>query len=60
MASGRWTVVEDETWQKVREQQRINQRAYKARVKVQRKTQQGPVGESKGALESIHDPPFVA
>ena len=46
--------------QKVREQQRINQRAYKARVKVQRKTQQGPVGESKGALESIHDPPFVA
>ena len=58
MASGRWTVVEDETWQKVREQQRINQRAYRARVKVQRKTQQGPVGESKGALESIHGPPL--
>ena len=45
MQSGQWTIVEDETWQEVRAQQRNTQKAYKKRLKDDR----GTAGESKVA-----------
>ena len=42
LATGRWTIVEDESWQQVRAQQRLTQKAYKSRLKVER----GAAGES--------------
>ena len=45
MLSGQWTIVEDDSWQEVRAQQRSTQKAYKKRLKLQR----GEAGESKDA-----------
>ena len=43
MSTGCWTIVEDDTWQEVRAQQRLTQKAYKGRLKAHR----GTAGESK-------------
>ena len=45
LATGHWTVVEDQAWQEVRTHQRSTQRAYKKRLRSEREGS----GESKDA-----------
>ena len=55
LASGQWTIVEDESWQQVRAQQRVNQKAYKSRLKVERGRRVSQMNLDPATCSFVHE-----